>query len=372
MSSNDLLQRQNANLKNYINLISDHIIIMHFTLDAEITHVTDAYTKVFGYPVGDLIGQYVDRELYSPDDPDRPIWQILEEDGIFEGEIKLSGVDGESSWTLTKIIQDINTEGRHVGYIAVSQDITTKKHFEEQQQQLISQSRHALMGEMISMIAHQWRQPLSTMSAISANLMLDVQLGTLREESLKDELTKFEQIIAHLSQTITDFNDFFKSDKIKQKSDLSKVVYEALELIEFRLQNIHVKTDLDAIEPIHLYRNELLQVLINIINNAVDALEENNVEKPTISISLKQEKPYMPISITVANNGEPIDEKILPRIFEPYFSTKDKNGTGLGLYIVKTIVDKHLDGTIIAANLTEGCCFTIELERQYARCALEG
>ena len=361
MPSNDLLQRKNANLENYINLISNHIIIMHFTLDAEITHVTDAYTKVFGYTVDDLIGQYVDRELYSPDDPDRPIWQILEVDGIFEGEIKLSGADGETSWTLTKIIQDINTEGKHVGYIAVSQDITAKKHFEEQQQQLISQSRHALMGEMISMIAHQWRQPLSTMSAISANLMLDVQLGVLKEESLKGELTKFEQIIAHLSQTITDFNDFFRSDKIKQKSDLSKVIYEALELIEFRLQNIRVKTDLDPIEPIALYRNELLQVLINIINNAIDALQENDVEKPEIILSLKQKGPYSPIFITIKNNGIPIDEEILPHIFEPYFSTKEKNGTGLGLYIVKTIVEKHLDGTIHANNHPEGCSFTIQL-----------
>ena len=361
MPSNDLLQRKNANLENYINLISNHIIIMHFTLDAEITHVTDAYTKVFGYPVDDLIGQYVDRELYSPDDPDRPIWQILEEDGIFEGEIKLSGADGESSWTLTKIIQDINTEGKHVGYIAVSQDITAKKQFEEQQQQLISQSRHALMGEMISMIAHQWRQPLSTMSAISANLMLDAQLGVLKEESLKGELTKFEQIIAHLSQTITDFNDFFRSDKIKQKSDLAKVIYEALELIEFRLQNIRVKTDLDPIEPIALYRNELLQVLINIINNAIDALEENDIKRPEIILSLKQKGPYSPIFITIKNNGIPIDEEILPRIFEPYFSTKEKNGTGLGLYIVKTIVEKHLDGTIHANNHPEGCSFTIQL-----------
>ena len=305
--------------------------------------------------------------MYSPDSPDRPIWQILEEDGIFEGEIRLSGADGQSSWTLTKIIQDINTEGKHIGYIAVSQDITAKKHFEEQQQQLISQSRHALMGEMISMIAHQWRQPLSTMSAISANLMLDVQLGALKEESLKGELSKFEQIITHLSQTITDFNDFFKSDKVKQKSDLSQVVYETLELIEFRLKDIHVKTDLDSIEPIYLYRNELLQVLINIINNAVDALEESDLKKPEITISLKQKGPYSPIFITIKNSGKSIDEEVLPYIFEPYFSTKEKNGTGLGLYIVKTIVDKHLDGKIYATNHEDGCSFTIELGTQLAR-----
>lgn len=361
MSSNQQIQRENANLKNYIGLISDHIIIMHFSLDAEITHVSDAYTKIFGYPVSDLIGQRVNKELYSPSNTQRPVWKILEEDGVFEGEMQIPTVEGQPVWLLTKIIQELNTSAEHVGYIAVSQDITAKKHFEEQQEQLISQSRHALMGEMISMIAHQWRQPLSTLSAISANMMLDAQLGTLSQDAIGEDLNKFEQIISHLSQTITDFNDFFKSDKIKQRSDLAKVVYEALELIEFRLKNIRVTTDLDSIDPVDIYRNELLQVLINIINNAIDALEEEKVDGALISISLKQKEPQSPIVISIHNNGAPIAQEVLPRIFEPYFSTKNKNGTGLGLYIVKTIVDKHLDGQIRADNLEDGCRFTIEL-----------
>ena len=367
MPTIDLLQRQTANLENYVGLISEHIIIMHFSLDAEITHVTDAYTKSFGFPTSDLVGQSVDKNLYSPSHPETPVWSILEESGLFEGELELPNSSGDSFWLLTKIIQEINTEGEHVGYIAVSQDITAKKLFEEQQQQLLSQSRHALMGEMISMIAHQWRQPLSTMSAISANLMLDLKLGSLKEASIEDELLKFEQIIAHLSQTITDFNDFFKSDKLKQKSDLSQVIYEAIKLIDFRLKSIKVITDLDMLQPIEIYPNELLQVLINIINNAVDALEESEVKEPILTIRLKQDDESAPIYLSVMNNGDPIDEKILPRIFEPYFSTKEKNGTGLGLYIVKTIIDKHLDGEITAQNLDDGCAFVIKLGGNNAR-----
>jgi len=367
MPNIDLLQRQTANLENYVGLISEHIIIMHFSLDAEITHVTDAYTKSFGYPTSDLIGQSIDRELYSPSHPDTPVWTVLEKNGLFEGELELPNSDGDSFWLLTKIIQEINTDGEHVGYIAVSQDITAKKLFEEQQQQLLSQSRHALMGEMISMIAHQWRQPLSTLSAISAHLMLDLKLGSLKEESIENELVKFEQIIAHLSQTITDFNDFFKSDKLKQSSDLSQVIYEAIKLIDFRLKNINVITELDMLAPLDIYPNELLQVLINIINNAVDALIESEVEKPTLTITLKQDAENDPIYLTIKNNATPIDEKVLPRIFEPYFSTKEKNGTGLGLYIVKTIIDKHLDGSITAKNLSDGCAFVITLGEHRAR-----
>jgi len=262
---------------------------------------------------------------------------------------------------LTKIIQEIDTKNRHIGYIAVSQDITTKKFFEEQRHQLLSQSRHALMGEMISMIAHQWRQPLSSMSAISANLMIDLKLGTLQEQSIESELVKFEQIIAHLSQTITDFNDFFKLDIVKQKSDLTLLVFEAIKLIDFRLKGIEVITDLDALLPIEVYPNELLQVLINIINNAVDAIEEYNVTNPKIEITLKQKEKNSPIFLNISNNAQPIDEKVLPHIFEPYFSTKKRNGTGLGLYIVKTIIDKHLDGSVLVKNLDDGCLFTIVL-----------
>ena len=361
MPTIDLLQRQTANLENYIGLISEHIIIMHFSLNAEITHVTDAYTKSFGFPTSDLIGQSIDKQLYSPSHPEAPIWSILETDGLFEGELELPNCDGNSYWLLTKIIQEIDTAGKHVGYIAVSQDITSKKLFEDQQRQLLSQSRHALMGEMISMIAHQWRQPLSTMSAISANLMLDLKLGSFKEESIENELVKFEQIIAHLSQTITDFNDFFKLDKLKQSSDLSQIIYEAIKLIDFRLKDINVITELDMLKPIEIYPNELLQVLINIINNAIDALATSKVEKPTLTISLKQDGDDAPIYLSITNNGEQIDKKTLPHIFEPYFSTKEKNGTGLGLYIVKTIVDKHLDGSIIAKNLSDGCAFVITL-----------
>jgi signal transduction histidine kinase len=121
------------------------------------------------------------------------------------------------------------------------------------------------------------------------------------------------------------------------------------------------------IKPIDIYPNELLQVLINIINNAVDALSENKVEKPTLTITLKQQIEDDPIYLTISNNAKPIDEKVLPRIFEPYFSTKEKNGTGLGLYIVKTIIDKHLDGRIAAQNLSDGCAFIITLGKHRAR-----
>ena len=355
------LQHQNANLENYVGLISEHIIIMHFSLDAKITHVTEAYTKAFGYPADELIGQSIDKDLYSPSHPEQPIWSILEEYGIFEGELEIPNHNGGSFWLLTKIIQEIDTKNRHIGYIAVSQDITTKKFFEEQRHQLLSQSRHALMGEMISMIAHQWRQPLSSMSAISANLMIDLKLGTLQEQSIESELVKFEQIIAHLSQTITDFNDFFKLDIVKQKSDLTLLVFEAIKLIDFRLKGIEVITDLDALSPIEVYPNELLQVLINIINNAVDAIEEYKVRNPKIEITLKQQDKNSPIYLNISNNANPIDEKVLPHIFEPYFSTKKRNGTGLGLYIVKTIIDKHLDGSVLVKNLDDGCLFTIVL-----------
>jgi len=194
----------------------------------------------------------------------------------------------------------------------------------------------------------------------------------LQEHSIEGHLVKFEQIIAHLSQTITDFNDFFKLDKIKQKSDLSLLVFEAIKLIDFRLQGIEVITDLDTLVPVEVYPNELLQVLINIINNAIDAIDEHKVQKPFIKVTLKQKDNNSPIYLSIINNAKPIDDKVLPHIFEPYFSTKKRNGTGLGLYIVKTIIDKHLDGSVTVKNLSDGCVFTIALEENTHSKYLDG
>jgi len=344
-------------LETYLETITERIIIMHFSLDGKIEKVSNAYENIFGYPKSALIGHSIDKNHFSPDREDKPIWQVLEDEGSFEGAMELYSSEGESYWMYKQIVKHLNDKGEHIGYIAISNDITAVKAFEEQQQFLIDQSRHAVMGEMISMIAHQWRQPLSTIASIVSNTQIDIELNSLDIIRLKHDATKIENILEHLSNTIQDFHSFFKSDKQKMQTNIAKLVNDAIALIDFKLNGIDIEIQIDDKVTMLLLESELLQVIINLLTNAADATSQS--EFPVILISLQEYEKHM--TLLISDNGTGIKDNIMNKIFDPYFSTKSKNGTGLGLYICKTIVEKHLEGKIKVQNLSRGCRFIIEL-----------
>lgn len=350
-------KREIAALHNYLDTITERIIIMHFSLDGTIEKVSNAYENIFGYSKSELIGVSIDKNHYSPSRSDKPIWKILEDEGQFEGEMQLFSSDGESYWMYKQIVKHLDVDGNHIGYIAISNDITAAKAYEEQQQYLIDQSRHAVMGEMISMIAHQWRQPLSTIASIISNVQLDIELHAFNEGHFQKDAKKIESILEHLSQTIQDFNNFFKTDKKKINTNIANLVEDAITLIDFKLHGITIERDIDKDFSVMLLQSELLQVIINLLANAADAME--NKELPVILISLHNDNEFM--TLDISDNGTGIDTEIINKIFDPYFSTKSKNGTGLGLYICKTIVQKHLHGTISVQNLSKGCRFSIHI-----------
>lgn len=344
-------------LQNYLDLITERIIIMHFSLDGTIEKVSNAYENIFGYSKEELIGVSIDKQHYSPSRQDKPIWSILETEGYFEGEMQLYSVDGESYWMYKQIVKHIDAQGNHIGYIAISNDITAAKAFEEQQQFLIDQSRHAVMGEMISMIAHQWRQPLSTIASIMSNIQIDIELESLQLTTLQDDAKKIEVILEHLSTTIQDFNNFFKTDKEEVATNIYQLIDNARGLIDFKLKGISFEIDVDKNFTIPLLESELLQVIINLLSNAADAMQDEPF--PIVLINVKVHENHF--NILISDNGTGIEETHLSKIFDPYFSTKSKNGTGLGLYICKTIVQKHLHGKISVNNLSKGCRFDIQL-----------
>lgn len=247
-------------------------------------------------------------------------------------------------------------------YMDITDSYKDKQLIKEQEELMIAQSRHAAMGEMISMIVHQWRQPISVIAMDVNNILADIELEMLDEQTLlegaKDVIAQTEE----LSKTIDDFRNFFKPDKIPEKVLLSNVVDDVLTVILKSLENNDIKLELNLKPNIELltYARELMQVLINIVKNAKEALVEKEVEnkKIKISSSLKDEH----VVIEVLDNAGGIPQDIQKSIFNPYFSTKgEKNGTGLGLYMSKTIVDKHLHGTIEMKNIENGACFVITL-----------
>ena len=222
---------------------------------------------------------------------------------------------------------------------------------EERNRISIQQSRMASMGEMLENIAHQWRQPLSTISVCASGIELKKEYGILKDEDITDSIKHIKNATEYLSNTIEDFRNFFTKDKISSKIDIRNTLNKAFDLINatFAKNSITVVRDIKNI-TFTSFENELIQVLMNILLNAKDALEHKDSEKLVI---IKVKKLHGKIIITIRDNAGGIDENIIDKIFEPYFTTKhQKQGTGIGLYMSKIIVEKHLEGEITAKNTT--------------------
>ena len=245
----------------------------------------------------------------------------------------------------------------------------------EKDDQIMQQSKLAQMGEMISMIAHQWRQPLGSIS--SAIIGLKLQLQTKRvdftdslsvEKYLKDINAKYDDISEYtqvLSSTIDDFRNFFKEDNQKEKVSLTTPINRALHIVQnsMKSKGIEIVTDFKCDETIEIFQNEMMQVVLNILKNSEDNFVEKDIKNAKINIATKKEDGKYIISIKDNGGGIPTD--VIDMIFDPYFSTKkDKNGTGIGLYMSKMIVEEHNDGKLECENTTDGVEFRIILQQK--------
>lgn len=227
---------------------------------------------------------------------------------------------------------------------------------------MIQQSRLAAMGEMIENIAHQWRQPLNQLSLIQSSLFFEHQLGTLDDEKIQKYQEQSESMMEYMTQTIDDFRNFFLSERDKSTFDPCESVQKALELLEptLRRHDIRVELACNGNPGAYGHENEFSQVIINIINNAKDAMLEHSVQAPTIRITISDGDALS--RIRICDNGGGVDPKILDKIFDPYFTTKfQSQGTGIGLYMVKMIMEKSMNGRIEVENNYEGACFLLTL-----------
>ena len=277
--------------------------------------------------------------------------------------------------TLLATIEDINSgQSKQVAILNGEDEIgTLTKEFnsmiinlKDKENMLIAQSRHAAMGEMISMIAHQWRQPITVVSMIANNMVLDVELDESTPDKIKKSAMKTLKQTEFLSKTIDDFKNFFKPNKKKELTLVNNILDENFSIIGKSLENhnIDVIKLYNSNTAILIHSRELLQVFINILKNAKEALLEHKTDNPTITVKTNENDENVIISI--CDNGKGIDEDVISKIYDPYFSTKDeKVGTGLGLYMSKTIIEKHLHGRIKAKNQEDGgVCFDIFLPKE--------
>jgi len=232
----------------------------------------------------------------------------------------------------------------------------------EKEQLLQHQSRLAAMGEMINNIAHQWRQPLNNMS-LTVQIMREIYHdGECSGEYMDDTVSQIMTQIHHMSQTIDDFRNFFRPDREMRPFNLKEKVQKTLILVNdsFNVNSINVAMEAEEGLFITGYPNEYCHVLLNILNNARDALTERNVVSPRITIHLFREDKK--IVATISDNAGGIPDTIIDRVFEPYFTTKDvEKGTGIGLYMAKAIIEKRMNGKISVRNTDQGAEFRIEV-----------
>ncbi|MDY3199704.1 MAG: transporter substrate-binding domain-containing protein [Arcobacter sp.] len=245
----------------------------------------------------------------------------------------------------------------------IKEEINKRK---KQEQLLIQQSKLAEMGEMISMIAHQWRQPLSALGTIIQNIHLRYSLDKLDKEYLENQRILSNALTDKMSKTIDDFRNFFKPSKEKHYFSIKDVINQTIFLIDDSFKSHSIKIETKILDDVKIYgfENELSQVLLNILTNARDAFIENNIEEPLIVIKTKLIHTH--IQILISDNAGGINKSIFHKIFEPYFTTKDSyNGTGLGLYMSKIIIEQSMLGQLSVKNIDNGVEFCMYIPINY-------
>jgi C4-dicarboxylate-specific signal transduction histidine kinase len=278
-------------------------------------------------------------------------------------EYRLRRSDGEDVAIHEQRVPVFDDQGRVAGTVGTIQDITEQVRLAEALREkdllLLQQSRMAAMGEMISYIAHQWRQPLHLISLLVQNLETAPKPGQAPSGCRTRTIEQVLDLVQHMAATIDDFRDFFRTDKERELFSLEEATRRIVEFVEADLKTHLIEITLDAEDNLLVmgYANEYSHVLLNLLNNAKEALLERNTPAPRVHIRLFREGGTS--VITVQDNAGGIPEPIREKLFDAYFTTKE-TGTGIGLYLSKIIVEKRLQGSISVRNINGGAKFRIE------------
>lgn len=353
----------------------DGIIITDDT--GKILNVNSSFEAVSGYTKEEVL--YKNPNILKSDVHDedfyKSFWKDLKQTGAWEGEFINKKKNGElwSEWLVVNEVR--NKEGTLTNYIGIFHDTTKLKNQEKElkkkEEILYHQSKMAAMGEMIENIAHQWRQPLSVISSISTGILVLNEIGNFNKEDALKDLKTINKTAQFLSKTIDDFRNFLRNDKNKQPFIVRDALQRTLDIVKSKLRNrnIEVITNMPDLK-INGYENELIQVFMNIINNARDILETKEEQEKYIFIDGYEKNGE--IIITIKDNAGGVPETIIEKIFEPYFTTKHKTqGTGIGLYMSEKIIHAHMGGQLSVSNETftykdhsyTGACFKIVLSQ---------
>lgn len=323
----------------------------------KILQVNKSFTKITGYTLDEVKGKTPtilksglhDSEFYEN------MYNSLKDNNFWMGEINNRRKDG-SLINEHLIIQSVlDSKGNVIYYVASFLDKTKQKEIENQleinQQILLQQGKLAAMGEMLENIAHQWKQPLSTITTLTSGILLNKELNLLTDEFLKDGLNNITNSVKYMSKTIDDFRDFYSNKIEKKEFNIKNSIEKSLVLISSKLikSNIIIIKNIEDLVLLG-YENELIQVYMNILNNAIDSLENLNDEVKLIKISVKKDENN--VILEFLDNAGGIDDSIIEKVFDSHFTTKsEKSGSGIGLYMSKIIITKS-KGELTVCNKT--------------------
>ena len=319
-----------------------------------IVDVNRSFLSIFGVDSTDAIGSSI-RSFISEEFHD-----TLEK--IIEGDTeiyRLSGVNRGSDSVILKISgKKLRWQDQWATLIALH-DITEEVQMENQ---LLIKNRQAQMGEMLGMIAHQWRQPLTSIGALAGKIRVRHSMGTIKSNEINDTLQNIERQIQFLSQTISNFRNFFTLNQKNEAASIKDIIQKTLDIIHGSLESDSIKIEQTYEEDsmVEVRVGELMQVFLNIFQNSQDAFREKGMENPCISINISNDDRY--VTTTISDNAGGIPKDSLQYIFKPYYTTKTaENGTGMGLYMSRIIVEEHFCGSLLAENRGEGAAFTVRL-----------
>ena len=350
-SMSEIMNENQLEIKDFINALINELTIITFAMVILVIVIALLMSSYLSKKIENIL---VGTKKFANNELDYRI-KVTSKDEIGQLENSFNEMAGK--------IEDLIKEEKKLNCnLEQKVQIETSKQ-KEQEQLLIQQTRLAAMGEMIGNIAHQWRQPLNALGLVLQNLKFSYDMGELDEKMMDKSINKADMLTKNMSKTIDDFRNFFKPNKSKEKFGINENVNKAIELVEstFEHHNIKLEKNFSSDElEFHGFPNEFSQVILNILTNAKDAIIENKILNPLVIVETKIENDN--ICISIKDNANGIDENIVNKIFEPYFTTKDEGkGTGIGLYMSKIIIENNMNGKIEVENSTDGAKFIIKL-----------
>ena len=275
--------------------------------------------------------------------------------------------------TIMKPFIDKNSRDKYI--LIIANDITKihndRESIIEQEKILEQQNKLISLGEMIGNISHQWKQPLSVISTLASGTQIHNEMDMLKNEMLESNMENILKQTDYLSNTIDDFKNFLKYDREKKEYSITDTINSALDLVKVSLSSNYIKTEKSFNDDIKYYgfQSDLLQVLINILNNAKDVLKENIRNSDDRYIFIDVLKTNKIVKINIKDTAKGINKNIIDKVFDSYFTTKGDDGTGLGLYMSKKIIEEENMGKLIVENIVfkhnneeyNGALFSIEL-----------